>query len=176
MTIAWPTTGDDVAKSLNWPDSRGAELEDYAIVAVSRIEQMVGPWRGQALTYTLTLLDGAASITLPWPIGDMPTATRDGDPVTIQAVDLDAGIIYGDLTAGTYTIAATARASTTCPAEVKLAARKLASHLARQEKIGPAAPAFAGSDASDTDVLQGFALPRAVSELIAPHVRLGGFA
>ena len=60
--------------------------------------------------------------------------------------------------------------------EIVHAARKLGVHLAKQELVGPGRPGFAGGPDKDVDVQQGFALPRAVSELIADHVLMGGFA
>lgn len=176
MTIAWPTTGKDVATSLNWDAARADELEDYAVVAVSKIEDKVGPWHGQTLTHTVAVRSAESSIPLPWPIGALTAITRDGVVVTGAIADPDAGAVYGDFLPGTYTVTATARADTTCPPEVALAGRKLAAHLAKQEKIGPRQPGFSGSNDRDTDVLQGFALPRAVSELIADHVLIGSFA
>lgn len=176
MTIAWPTTGKDVATALTWDANRAAELEDYAIVAVSKIEDKVGPWHGQDLTHRVALRRAEQSIALPWPIEFLTAVLRDGAVVTDWTADLDAGTIYGDFPPGTYTITATARPAGTCPPEVALAGRKLAAHLAKQEKIGPRTPGFSGSNDRDTDVLQGFALPRAVSELIADHVLMGSFA
>lgn len=175
MTIAWPTTGDEVAKSGKWDESQISALEDYAAVAVSRIEEKVGPWNGQTLTHTAVLRGTRSLIALPWPVAQA-TVTRDGEAVETAAVDRELGVIYGEFPPGEYEVTATARPGSTCPADVRLAARKLGSHLAKQELIGPRQPGFAGAADKDLDVLQGFALPRAVSELIAPYVFTGAFA
>lgn len=176
MAIQWPTTGAEIAKSLKWAADRATELEDYAAVAVSKIEEKVGPWHGQELTHTAPVRRARQMLPLPWPIGDMPEVTRDGTSVELSAADLDTGILYGDFQPGTYTITATARPPASCPPDVALAARKLGAHLAKQELVGPRQAGFAGGSDKDLDVQQGFALPRAVSELIADYVPAGSFA
>jgi hypothetical protein len=115
-------------------------------------------------------------LALPWPIGMLLTVTRDGAPVTEQMTDVSAGVIYGSFPPGLYEITATARSAASCPPDVALAAAKLGAHLAKQSLVGPRQPGFAGGPDKDVDVQQGFALPRAVSELIADYVRPGGFA
>lgn len=178
MAITWPTTGADLAKSLKWPTERIAELEDFAAVAVAKIEEKVGPWRGQVITHRVLLRKPATRIVLPWPIDDFPAITVDGTAATETAstVDLDTGIIYGDFPPGSYVITAQARPAASIPPDVALAARKLGVHLAKQELVGPRQPGFSGGPDKDGDVHQGFALPRAVSELIADHVLIGSFA
>jgi len=176
MTIQWPTTGAEVATSLRWAADRADELEDFAAVAVSKIEEKVGPWHGQPLTFTVALHQAVGALDLPWPIGDFPTVTVNGSPVVVAAVDLDPGVVYGHFPPGTVVVTAVARPTTTCPPEIKLASRRLAAHLAKQELVGPRGSGFTGGPDKDIDVQQGFALPRAVSELIADYVRPGGFA
>lgn len=176
MAIAWPTTGSDVAASLKWAADRAAELEDYALAAVSKIEEKVGPWHGQVLTHRFHATVSFQTMQLPWPIGDVPTITCDGAAVTASAADLDTGVVYGDFTAGAYVVTVNARPAATCPPDVKLASRKLAAHLAKQELVGPRQPGQVGAFDKDLDVHQGYALPRAVSELIADYVPPGSFA
>lgn len=177
MAIAWPTTGVAIADVLRWPAERASELEDYAAVAVSKIEQKVGPWHGQELTHQVVVLHRPRSIlALPWPIGLLVSVTRDGSAVTEEVTDLAAGVVYGDFPPGVYNVTANARPAASCPPDVALAAAKLGAHLAKQSLVGPRQPGFASGPDKDGDVQQGFALPRAVSELIADYVRPGGFA
>ena len=176
MAIPWPTTGAAVATSLRWAADRAGELEDYAAVAVSKIEEKVGPWHGQELTHRFISMSAFQAMQLPWPVGAIPTVTADGNPVTVDAADLDTGLVYGSFPAGSYVITAVARAKESCPPDVALAARKLGAHLAKQELVGPRQAGFSGGPDKDLDVQQGFALPRAVSELIADYVPPGGFA
>lgn len=177
MPIPWPTTGEAIATQLQWSPDRAGELEDYAAVALSKIEEKVGPWHGQELTHRVLVVHRTRSVlVLPWPIGLLVTITRDGDPVTEQMTDLDAGAIYGSFPPGLYEITATARSKESCPPDIALAAAKLGTHLAKQSLVGPRQPGFTGGPDKDVDVQQGFALPRAVSELIADYVRPGGFA
>lgn len=177
MAIAWPTDGAAIAGVLHWGTERANDLEDYAAVAVSKIEQKVGPWHGQELTHQVVVLHRARRlIALPWPIAELVSITRDGDTVTEQLTDLAAGVVYGEFPPGVYTVTATARSRATCPPDVALAAAKLGAHLAKQSLVGPNQSGARGSFDKDTDVQQGFALPRAVSELIADYVRPGGFA
>ena len=176
MAIPWPTTGEAVAQSLRWATERAVELVDYADVAVTKIEEKVGPWHGQELAHTVTLHQERRVIALPWPIGLLAGLTRGDAPAPYDLVDPGAGAIHGTFPAGTYIATATARPAASCPADIALAARKLAAHLAKQELVGPRQPGFAGGPDKDNDVQQGFALPRAVSELIASYVLPGGFA
>lgn len=177
MAIAWPTNGGAIAGVLKWGNDRESELEDYAAVAVSKIEQKVGPWHGQELTHQVVVLHRTRRLlALPWPIGQLVSVTRDGSPVTEDVTDLDAGVIYGEFPPGVYIVTASARSSATCPPDVALAAAKLGAHLAKQSLVGPRQPGFTGGPDKDIDVQHGFALPRAVSELIADYVRPGGFA
>ncbi|WP_309129476.1 hypothetical protein [Microbacterium sp.] len=176
MAIPWPTTGAAIAKSLKWGEDRYEELEDYALVAVSKIEEKVGPWHGQALTHTVAMRREVTRLVLPWPVDLVTGVVLDGNAVEYDAVDLGAGVVYGTFPAGVYTITATARAAASCPPDVALAARKLGAHLAKQDLVGPRQSGYTGGPDKDLDVQQGFALPRAVSELIADYVRPGGFA
>lgn len=181
MAIPWPTTGAAIAAGMQWPADRAADLEDYATVAVSKIEEKVGPWHGQVLTHQVLVRDviGRRPVTrilLPWPIALLTDLTCDSEPAEYDTADLDAGVLHGTFPAGVYVVTATARAKESCPPDIALAARKLGAHLAKQELVGPRQPGFSGSAEKDVDVQQGFALPRAVSELIADYVRPGGFA
>ncbi|MEJ1087051.1 hypothetical protein WDU99_01825 [Microbacterium sp. Mu-80] len=176
MAIPWPTTGAAIATSLRWAADRAAELEDYAAVAVSKIEEKVGPWHGQDLAHAITTRRDLTRLVLPWPVALVTAITRDGASAEYDMVDIGAGVVYGTFPPGSYVVSATARSTASCPPDVALAARKLGAHLAKQELVGPRQPGFAGGPDKDLDVQQGFALPRAVSELIADYVPPGSFA
>lgn len=179
-TLGWPTTPADIRAATRWAaeDYPDEVLDPIAQAAVSMIEARVGPWSGQELVHTT--VHGripAEVVILPWPIAAVSSVTVDDVAVTPREVEY--GCVYLDVPAtGTIVITATARASATAPPEVKLAGRALAAFLARQEIVSPNLPGNrrAGTDGADTDVLQGFALPRRVSEMIRPYVLAGGFA
>jgi hypothetical protein len=164
-----------VAADMSWPADRADELEQYAASAVSAIERRVGPWHGQELTHAVTAVATRSAVVLPWPVASIDTVTVDGSAVTPTATDPEAGIVYGPLGPGRVVVTATARPPGTVPAEVILAGQRLAAFLAGPAKVGPKAPGRAGTNERDVDVLQGFALPRQVSELIKDYVLTGGF-
>lgn len=173
---AWPITGAMVAADMSWPAERAGELDQYAASAVSKIEDKVGPWHGQQLTHAVTAVTTRSAVVLPWPCATVDTITVDGVDVGPLVADPDAGIVYGPLGPGRIVVTATARPSSTVPPDVILAGQRLAAFLAGPTKVGPKRPGAAGTNERDVDVLQGFALPRQVSELIADHVLPGGFA
>ena len=178
MTLAWPVTGAAVAEALRWPADRADECADNAAAATTEIESKVGPWAGQQLTHRTRVATAREAIVLPWPVATIESVTRDGTALTVDAgdVDEDAGIVFGDFLAGKYVVTATARAAEDCPAPVKKAALALAVFWTKQDKLGPRLPGQVGSAEKDTDVSEGFALPRRVSEMIRDYVRPGGFA
>lgn len=176
MASGWPVTGADVAKTLKWPADRANEVTDHADAAVARIEKKVGPWHGQTLTHAVTARTARTAIVLPWPVATVDEVTLDGQAVEPDAIDPEAGIVYAHLAPGRIVVTATARDPESVPADIVLAGRKLGAHLAKQDLVGPRQPGQSGSSEKDVDVLQGFALPRAVSELIADYVLPGGFA
>jgi len=175
VALGWPVTGEAVAAGLRWPAERAPELEDNAATATTKIEDKVGPWHGQQLTYR-RVLRTAGNIVLPWPVGSVDAVTVDGAAVEPSAVDEDAGIVYGPIGPGKVEVTATARAATTCPEPVMKAGVALAVFWSKQDKLGPRTPGQAGSADKDTDVSEGFALPRRVSEMIRDYVRPGGLA
>ena len=175
MALTWPIDGTAVAKNMKWPEDRADELQDYADTAVDKIEEKVGPWHGQDLQHTVQLRTSATAILLPWPVASVEEVTADGTAVTPAAVDERAGIVYGRFSPGQVVMTVKARPAASTPKDVILGGLKLAKHLAKQDLVGPRGAGQSGSSDKDTDVQQGYALPRAVSELIADHV-LSGFA
>jgi hypothetical protein len=175
VALDWPIDGEDVCTALGWDLSRATEVADYALAAVSRVEEEVGPWHGQALTHRRYLRTERESITLPWPVATITAVTVDAVAVTVEA-DVDAGILEGTFRRGQLQVTATARTAADVPDDVVLAARYLAAFWAKQEKVGNPARSSARGNDPDTDVLQGFAMPRRVSEMLRPHIPSWGFA
>lgn len=176
--LTWPITAVDVCKVMGWNTDRENEVEDYAAAAVTAIERKVGPWHGQPLQHAVTVRALSAGVILPWPVETVDTVTVDGAEVTPEAVSPEAGIVYLPSVLGRVVVTATARAAASVPEPVILAGRALAVFWAKQELVGPRVPGSgrAGSVEKDADVLQGFALPRRVSEMIRDYVLTGGSA
>ncbi|GAA4707417.1 hypothetical protein APR04_003799 [Promicromonospora umidemergens] len=177
MALSWPITGEDVCTALKWDTARASEVTDYAEAAVARVERECGPWQGQPITHRLTTRATRAALRLPWPIAhdSVPTVTVDGRAVSPVTPDPDAGLIYGRFPVGQVVVTATARAADTVPDDVILAARYLGAFWAKQEKVGNPSRSSRGTE-PDTDVQQGFAMPRRVSEMLRPYILVGGFA
>lgn len=173
--MPWPITAAEVRAELRWPAHQGdaEDLELRARAAVERIEEEIGPHCGQTITArargpvrTVVLPDLAASLT---------DVSAGGAALALDAFTLDpeAGIVSGPFPRGDITVTATA--PTGVPAVVELAAAYLAATWVRQSKIGPPRTSARAGD-PDTDVAQGFAMPRRVSEMIRPYTRVWGFA
>jgi hypothetical protein len=173
VALTWPITGEDVCTALTWATSRAAEVEDQAEAAVKRVEKEVGEWHGQTLTYTRQLRRQQRAVVLRCPVASVDTVTLDGTDITSSTdTDADAGIVYGPFGPGKIVVTSTARPADTVPEDVILAARYLGAFWAKQEKIGNPSRSSRGTE-PDTDVQQGFAMPRRVSEMLRPHLLLG---
>lgn len=178
MALSWPIKGTDVLAAMSGTNAFSAEgLEDYATGAVARVEKEVGPWHGQELTHRVTVRRTRSALLLPWPVdpAGVLTVTVDGTAVSSLSVDPDAGLVYGRFPVGQAVVTAAARPAATVPDDVILAARYLGAFWARQEKITNPRVNNPGTD-PDTTVMQGFAMPRRVSEMLLPYLVTGGVA
>lgn len=177
--MGWPITAADVRAELSFPAFTPGEpeetdpLEVYAQAACSRIEREIGPRAGQ----TITLRDRGPARTLVFehPIEQLDSVTVGGSSLDVTDLDVDAsaGLVHGTFAEGL--IVAVATAPDGVPTEVELAARYLAATWYRQTQVGPPR-ARSQADDPDGDVLQGFAMPRRVSEMIRPYALEWGFA
>lgn len=176
MALTWPITGEDVCTALQWATSRASEVEDQAKAAVERVEKEVGEWHGQELTYSRRLRRQQRAIALRCPVASVDVVTLDGVDITSSTeADEDAGIVYGPFGPGKIVVTSTARPASSVPEDVILAARYLGAFWAKQEKIGNPSRTTRGTE-PDTDVAQGFAMPRRVSEMLRPHLLTRGFS
>lgn len=177
--MGWPISASDVRAELGsaWPPAPAPPAWDplavYATAAVERIEAEIGPRSGQSVTATVT--GPRRAVTLPWPVASLTQIEVDGADVDLDDYDLDgaSGIVLGPFPRGRIVV--TAAAPATAPTPVELAARYLAATWVRQSRVGPPRAA-SRADEPDGDVLQGFAMPRRVSEMIRPYVPVWGFA
>lgn len=178
--MTWPITAEDVRAELGgtWVTSapdEGAEdeLTVYANSACERIEAEIGPRRGQ--TFSQSVRGPATAVVLDWPAESITIVTAGGTPLPLPADAHQPGsaVVHGPFPRGLVTV--TAVAPEGVPDVVSLAARYLAATWVKQSKVGPPSARTRGND-PDGDVLQGFAMPRRVSEMIRPYVIQGGFA
>lgn len=178
--MAWPITAADIRDELGagWGTTPPVPpavdpLEPWATAATERIEAEIGQARGQNLT---TVVHGPASVAiLTGRAATLVSVTADGielDPDTF-ILDGPAGLVTGRFPAGRTVVVATA--PTTVPMVVELATRLLAATWVKQSRVGPPSPTTRAA-APDTDVAQGFAMPRRVSEMIRPFTTAWGFA
>lgn len=171
--MTWPITAADVQAELGWQSDQSVDLGLYARAAVERIEQEIGPRSGQAIVATGR--GPVATIVLPHPAASLTSVTVGGATTDVAPFTLDAaaGIVTGPFGYGDVVV--TAAAPSTVDAPVELAARYLAATWVKQSKVGPVSARSRGNE-TDGDVLQGFAMPRRVSEMIRPYVPGWGFA
>ena len=155
----------------------GQTVEDVqlAIAAATwMIEKLVGPvlpaqksWRHHCRSDSLVLPDtGVSSVT----------GTQGGVPFPIDPVNVDdeAGIVYGLPTSGVVRVSYSV-GGTDVPADLQLAAIRIATHLVQQTRnVGDPGARTPMDDQVRTPF--GFALPAAAYELCQPHMRAGGFA
>lgn len=172
--MAWPITAADVHAELGWrgdPDT--PLLAPFAAAAVERIEAEIGLSSGQDVTVTVS--GPARVITLPGRAASLTSVTVDGVAQDLAGFVLDgpAGLVTGVFGPGQVVVVV--KAPATVPGVVELATRLLAATWVRQSKVGPPGPTTRAA-APDTDVAQGFAMPRRVSEMIRPWTVSWGFA
>lgn len=179
---------DDVKSYLKLKDNvdtYDAEVQAIMDAAEAAIAQRVGPL--EPTTVTLRLAGGRyvrslALSTLPVLSLTSITPVGGGDPIDLDTlhVDLPSGVIEYDLGCQAfplrhYTIVYQA-GRTECPADLILAAKELVRHLWQTQR-GPTRANSPTSEATSNTVPgAAYLMPFRVSELIAPHLLLPGFA
>jgi hypothetical protein len=160
--MAWPIDTGDVTKALNFPVSATDtdELDLYARAAVERVEEEIGPMTGQP--FSSTVRGPADTIVLDAVYGSITQITVDGVVTAADTIDLVSGLITG-LFNGTV-IVVTGVAPATAPAVVEIATRELAAIWYTQDH---GRHGGRGSTAQPFVPL-GFAIPREISEKLAP--------
>ncbi|MBT2594736.1 hypothetical protein [Arthrobacter sp. ISL-72] len=176
---------DEVLTGLRLPSNadpaKAQDLRLYLAAATPVIEDITGPML--AATKTYTTWGGDSAVVLP----DLPTEilgiTADGAAVTAYVPDLASGLVYagtrsavtvfpgGELVV-TYRIG-----SAEIPPNIRLAARELVRFWWQGGMQGSGGGTIRGVQ-QDTDAFtpSGYAVPRRVIELCAPHQQMGGFA
>lgn len=152
---------------------RGSGDTQLAIAAATwMIERLVGPVLPTQKTVRHHLRRG--SLALPdTGISDV-SVTVDGAPLVLDPADVDeeAGIVHGLPVSGRVIVAYSA-GSTVVPANLRLAAVKIAAHLVMSRRVG-STPGSRDAPEEMVSTPYGFALPRAAWELCGE--RPGGMA
>lgn len=171
--MSWPISAADVQAELGWQGDQGVDLDLFAQAAVERIEEEIGPRSGQAIVATER--GPIDAVVLPHPAASLSSVTIGGTVADVGRFTLEAaaGIVFGPFGFGDVVVTAVAPATVDAP--VELAARYLAATWVKQSKVGPVSARSRGGE-PDGDVLQGFAMPRRVSEMIRPYTPSWGFA
>lgn len=134
-----------------------------------RIEEVVGKRRGQLVTQRVPT--DTSAIGLVEPLAELVSVTSGASALDLATFSLDddeaPAVLSGRFPAGSVV---TYRCPAAVPADVELATMHLAVTWFRQDNVGPPGQRASGSDG---DVLQGFAMPRRVSEMIRPYARTG---
>lgn len=174
---------DEVLAGLRLPanadPAKAQDLRLYVAAATPVIEDITGPML--AATKTFTTWGGGSAVVLPHLPNQILGITANGVPVVDYVPDLVSGIIYcGSRTAVTAfpygeLIITYKTGAAEIPPNIRLAARELARFWWQGGMQGgggvrgsaPEGEAFTPS---------GFAVPRRVIELCAPHQQVGGFA
>lgn len=177
--MPWPISAADVRSELKWAAHQGEEpdpLAIYATAACERIEAEIGPRAGQTVGHARRFTGPRSAVVLDWPAATLTSVRVAAVEQDLDAFELDgpSGIVYGPFGSGTVVV--TAAAPTGVPEFVELAARVLAATWVKQSKVGPPTARSRATEPDGADVLQGFALPRRVAEMIRPAVPVGGFA
>lgn len=173
--MTWPISGDDVRQALknaNPATASDEELDRWALVAMGRIEQEIGPRRGQTAVWDTTVDYWWREQVLPHEAASVASITLAGrtwDYLEFRGPCYIAARWPYLAHPGHLVVEWTA--PTTVPAEVEEAAITFAAFIARQRKVGINRP---GNPAVETP--QGFAIPNAVMELLGRLPEPGGFA
>lgn len=175
---------DEAAKGLKWtaatPPERSEDLRLYVAAATPVIEDITGPLLVR--TEVHATWGGAGAVLLPGNPSGIVSVVANGVPVTDFVPDLNAGVVHagtrfapssfptGEVVV-TYTVGAVE-----IPPNLRLAVRELVRHW---WQIGMQATggAIRGTSAEDEVFTQsGYAVPRRVMQLCAPHQKIGGFS
>ena len=175
---------DEVVAGLQLPanvdPAKVQDLRLYLAAATPVIEDITGPML--ATTQTFTGWAGESAVILPHLPNQILSITVDGAPVVDYVPDLVSGIIYGGSRSGlqpfgsgelviTYRIGASV-----IPPNIRLAARELVRFWWQGGMQGSGGNSRGNRPEAEAFTPSGFAVPRRVMELCAPHEQLGGFA
>lgn len=175
---------DEAVNGLQFPanadPAKAQDLRLYLAAATPVIEDITGPM--VAGTMTFTGWGGGTTVILPHLPNQILGITVDGLPVLDYVPDLVAGIIYGGSRSGvqpfpqgelviTYRVG-----SAEIPPNIKLAARELVRFWWQGGMQGGGGNVRSQRPEAEAFTPSGFAVPRRVMELCAPHEQIGGFA
>ncbi|PRB69515.1 hypothetical protein [Arthrobacter sp. MYb213] len=172
---------DDAIEGLSASRANSQYIDDlrlYIAAATPVIEDITGPML--LSTNTTQAGGGTASVVLSWATQDVALVEVDGVPVTEWYVEH--GILYagtrqspGIFPSGTLT-ATIQTGFRAIPPNVRLAARELVRHWVQIGKQNGGGSSVRQDPADEVFTPSGFAVPRRVVELCAPHEQIGGFA
>lgn len=176
---------DEVLAGLRLPanadPAKAQDLRLYVAAATRVIEDITGPML--AATKTFTTWGGGSTVILPHLPNQILGITADSAPVVDYVPDLVSGIIYsGTRTAVTSfpagELVITYRiGNAEIPPNVRLAARELVRFWWQGGMQGAGGGGVRSSGPEgDAFTPSGYAVPRRVIELCAPHQQVGGFA
>lgn len=171
---------DQAKDSLNWANPKASDVDDlrlYVAAATPVIEDIVGPVVRSSEVFTAP---GGSFVMLPVVSATVTSVKVNGAQVTDYYADPAGAVSAGNqqvrrafpsgLVEVQYTVG-----MQVIPPNIQLAARELVRHMwqigrqaiGRSGRQDPTAEAYTPS---------GFAVPRRVIELCAPHQKVGGFA
>ncbi|WP_160665342.1 hypothetical protein [Pseudarthrobacter sp. ATCC 49987] len=166
------------------PNADPATMDDlrlYNAAATPVIEDITGPML--AATKTFVSSGGGSTVILPHLPSQILGITLDGAPVLDYVPDLASGLIYGGSRSavrpfGVGELVITYRiGSAVIPPNIRLAARELVRFWWQGGMQGSGGGNVRGNrPEADVFTPSGFAVPRRVMELCAPHEQIGGFA
>lgn len=167
-------TVDDVAQELRWRSGEaakyGAWLQVYISAATPMIEDLAGP----ILPATITERHdgGSQAVALRNRPNAITSVSVGGVAVSGWTADLTAGLVYagGRFAPGVQNVEVVYAVGGYVPENVRLAATALVAHMWKRSNPQVENP----EDVSP--VPQGFAVPNAVVQMLAPQKRLPGFA
>lgn len=183
----WPTDPrfiisiDDALAGLNAGRASDQYIDDlrlYIAAATPVIEDITGPIL--LSTVTLTAAGGGSSVLLDWAARKVTQVSVDG--VSVADWYVEHGILYAGTRQqlGTFpegTLVATVQlGADSVPPNVRLAARELVRHWVQLGKQYAGGSSVRSDPNDEVFTPSGFAVPRRVVELCAPHEQIGGFA
>jgi hypothetical protein len=175
---------DEVLKGLRLPSNadpaKADDLRLYLAAATPVIEDITGPMVAREETFVTW--GGGSTVILPHLPNQILGITADGAPVLNYVPDLASGILYAGTRAAVTNfpggeLAITYRVgSYEIPANVKLAARELVRFWWQGGMQGSGGNIRSQAPEGEAFTPSGYAVPRRVMELCAPHQQMGGFA
>lgn len=166
--MSWPITTTDVRKALQFTTGQGddEDLQLYADAAMERVEEKIGPHRGQV--FSSTVAGPTRTILLDYTFEQI-VVEMDGAAFTDYfPADGEIGevAIEGRFTGRRVKIIGVC--PDTVPAVVEVATRELAAIWYRQANAGTVGRGGTRTPAVGPWVPLGFAIPREIDEKLAP--------